>query len=469
MENMKFERLSSIRIPRNYENDVFYKIIKNFLTRRTKNYNSDTYTTNIFYIETEKYLHIPRYFPIHDFVKCKVENIQNIGEDISIESNIIPRNDLQKNAITYMLENECGLIELQPGVGKTVISIKVISDLKKKTIIFTHRDSLVHQWKNRLLEFTNLNEDDISVLTSKSFKKDLEKPIIISTVQTFLSLIKRKYEEFVISLYKANIGISISDEVHTSVGAPTFSECSLYIPSLRNYGLSATPYRSDGNSDIINFHLGETFSENDSSGTMKCKIYFILFKCGVDLPNKKRYFYFAGTFQKSRYLNGIAKSKILIDLCTQILKRTYSDNRNIILVSERIKFLDEMMKIEDILEEDKGKFIAGSKNEILKKKIVFSTPGKIRDGVDIPEKDCLIMTSPISNISQIAGRVTRIYKDKKMPIIFDMVDIGSPPIRKTMLKRNDFYNDKGWEVKYILIGDNGEKSEISRNEAMKLI
>jgi superfamily II DNA or RNA helicase len=328
---------------------------------------------------------------------------------------------------------------------------------------------LVYQWKNRLLEFTNLNEDDISVLTSKNFLKDLEKPIIISTVQTFLSLIKRKYEEFIISLYKANIGISISDEVHTSVGAPTFSECSLYIPCLRNYGLSATPYRSDGNSDIINFHLGKTFSENDTSGTMPCKIYFVLFKCGVDLPNKKRYFYFAGTFQKSRYLNGIAKSEVLINLCTQILKRTYSDNRNIILVSERIKFLDEMMKIQDISEEDKGKFIAGSKNDILKKKIVFSTPGKIRDGVDIPEKDCLIMTSPISNISQIAGRVTRIYKDKKMPIIFDMVDIGSPPIRKTMLKRNDFYNEKGWEVKYILIGDNGEKSEISRNEAIKLI
>jgi len=469
MENVKFERLSSIRIPKNYENDNFYKIIKKFLTRRTKNYNSDTYTTNIFYIETEKYLHIPRYFPIQDFVDCKVENMQNIGEDISIESNIIPRNVLQKNAITYMLEHDCGLLELQPGVGKTVISIKVISELKKKTIIFTHRDSLVYQWKNRLLEFTNLNEDDISVLTSKNFLKDLEKPIIISTVQTFISLIKRKYEEFIISLYKANIGISISDEVHTSVGAPTFSECSLYIPSLRNYGLSATPYRSDGNSDIINFHLGKTFSENDTSGTMPCKIYFVLFKCGVDLPNKKRYFYFAGTFQKSRYLNGIAKSEVLINLTTQILKRTYSDNRNIILVSERIKFLDEMMKIQDISEEDKGKFIAGSKNDILKKKIVFSTPGKIRDGVDIPEKDCLIMTSPISNISQIAGRVTRIYKDKKMPIIFDMVDIGSPPIRKTMLKRNDFYNEKGWEVKYILIGDNGEKSEISRNEAMKLI
>lgn len=471
MEDMlKFERISSIRIPRTCENEDFYKAIKNYLTRRTKNYNSDTYTTNIYYIESEKFLHVPRYFPINNFVPCKVDNSQNIGEDIEIESNIIPRNKLQENAIAYMLENECGLIELQPGVGKTVISIKVISELKKKTIILTHRDSLVQQWKSRICEFTNIDENDISVLTSKNFLKDLEKPIIIATVQTFLSLIKRQYEEFVIALYKAGIGVSISDEVHTSVGAPTFSECSLYIPSLRVYGLSATPFRADGNSDIINFHLGETFSETDVSGTMASKVYVILFKYGIDLPQKKRYFYFDGTFQKARYLNATVKSEALISISRQILKKTFTDDRNIIFVSERIKFLDLMMDIKSIPEEDKTKFIAGSKNEVLDKKVVLSTPGKIRDGVDASWKDCLVLTSPISNISQISGRVIRSHEGKKMPIIFDMVDIQCNPIKRTLFKRLDFYDEKNWPVEFIYVDvEKGyTKSKISRNEAISL-
>jgi len=468
-EILKFERISSIRISRKYENEVFYSSIKNYLTRRVKNYNSESYTTNIFYIESEKYLHIPRYFPIHDFTKCEVMDMQHEGSCISITSKIVPRNDLQKNAINHMMTNENSLIELQPGVGKTVISIKVISELKKKTIILTHRDSLVQQWKSRICEFTDMNEEDISVLTSKNFEQDLIKPIIVATVQTFLSLIKRKYEIFVNALYSANIGIMIADEIHTSVGAPTFSECSLYIPAKRIYGLSATPYRSDGNADVMSYHLGPTFTETDVSGTMACKIYIVLFDYEIDLPSKRRYMYWDGVFQKSRYLNGMVKSIPFNAIAKQMLMKMYSDDRDIIFVADRIKVLDEMLKIKEIKDEDKTQFIAGSKNKVLSTKVVLSTPGKIRDGVDCPQKDTLIMTSSISNISQITGRVIRSHENKKQPLIFDMVDIGCKPVRKTLFKRITFYEEKEWEIIYMYIDPLFNKSIISREEALKKI
>ncbi len=462
-------RSSSIRIPKKYENELFYQKIKKFLTRLVVNYNSDESTTITFFVETNNFLYIPRYFPIENFVNCQIVDNQVVGQDIDITSNIVPRNELQDKAIKHMLSNTNSLMELQPGVGKTVISIKVISELKKKSIIIVHRDSLVDQWKTRFLEFTSLKDDDISCLRSKSFEEDLTKPIIISTVQTFLSLLKRNYVNFVQELFKSEIGICIADEVHTSVAAPTFSQCSLYIPSKRTYGLSATPYRLDGNSDIIKFHLGETFKDEDVSGTMIPRVTAILCDFMIDVPKRSRYLFWTGVFQRSRYLNILKNSEEFMKLAKMIIDKVERENRNTIFISERLKLIDELSDYVKLKSDDVGIFIAGNKNDVLSSKMVFSTPGKIRDGVDCPWKDCLIMTSPISNISQLSGRVIRSYKNKETPIIIDMVDIGCKVISSTFYKRKQYYQSKEWPLKFLYVDSDYNMLFIDETEAMKLI
>jgi len=467
---MKIIRRSGLVIPRQEnENEIWYQQIKKDLTRRAKDYQTGTFVIQKFYLESDKNLLIPRYFPIKQYNRwVEIEDHSHEGEEISISHNITPRDALQSRAITHMLENKSGILELQPGVGKTVISIMAIATRKRKTFILVHRESLSTQWKNRVLDFTNLQSGEVAILKSKSFLDDLEHPIIIATNQTILSLLKSKRIDFLIGLNKANVGIFIGDEVHTTVGAPTFSECSIHMPCKYTYGLSATPYRWDGNSDIIEYHLGDVYADNDDSSTMEASVTIVVFDFGIDQPYRFKYLYWAGKFQRSRYLNIIKNSKMFLKVINELIKLFKSKERNIVVMTERIKMIDILEKsIGDI--ENVSRFVAGSSLNVLKKQITLTTPGKMRDGVDAPWKDLLIMTSPISNIAQVAGRVTRDSDNKQTPIIVDMVDLTCAPIKNTIHSRIKYYEEKCWKVQYVHIDNDLNKKVLTKKEFNELL
>ncbi len=464
----EFERKSGLFIPKTDKNLDLISKIKDHLTRRQKDFNTEIYVIQKYYVETEKFIIIPRFFPVDEYVSCQIKDNSHEGEDIEISHNITPRNKVQEEAIDFMLKNDKGVIQLNPGMGKTVISIYMIAERKKKTLVLVHRDGLVKQWKNRVLQFTDLNEEDISILKSSSYEEDFKKPIIIATNQTIGSLIKRKPKEFGEAIRNANIGIFIADEVHTTVGAEKFSECSLRVSAKVIWGLSATPYRYDGNTDIINYHLGEVFNIDDSSGTMPAKVTVLLYDFGVLQPQNRGYLYWEGKFQRSRYLSQIKKSKGFLKIIISLIKKFYEDERDMLVVCERV---DKLINIlyDMINYEDKGKYIAGSSEDTLKAKITLTTPGKCRDGIDVPSKDLCILTSPVRNIAQMAGRIVRINPNKKTPSIIDIVDIGVPEIAKTFYSRNEYYEEKKWEIQYIVINQALNKFVINKSKAMDII
>jgi superfamily II DNA or RNA helicase len=464
---LKIIQRSGMLISKEHQYKEFYIKIKEFLERRTTAYDKSNFVINVFYVESEKYLLIPRYFPIQQYTfHYKVVNHQHEGAPIEINHNITPRTDSQRKAIKYMMKNHNGILQLSPGVGKTVISIYMIAERKKKSIILVHRDSLAKQWEERFLQFTDLKIDDIARLRSATFEKDLKKPIIIATVQTFRSLVKRKPEEFLTHLNNANIGVMVADEVHTSIGAPKLSECSIHIPARYTYGLSATPDRYDGNGDVIRFHLGDIFSDDDLEGTMSGKVTVILLDYQIDTPRSSTYVRWGGEFQRSRYLNMMKKSKPFRVALKGLLSRL-KRNRHLICVAERIKLIDELFK--ETEHESKGLFCgSGPKLEQLDFKVTFATPGKVRDGVDAPWKDCVIMTSPIRNIEQLVGRVLREVEGKETPVIIDMVDCGCPDISRTFYPRQKFYDQKEWPIQYLFFKDK-KLSQIDRQMAMEIL
>ena len=459
-------RRSGILIPRKYENTEFYVSVKQSLERYSKAYNTSNFVVNKFYIESEKFLLVPRYFPLKQYYHSfSIKSVCHDGEDIDIEHNIKPRSESQEKAMQYMMNHEMGILQLAPGVGKTVISIYTIAERRKKTLILVHRDSLAEQWRNRLLEFTNLERESISRMTSTTFKKDFKKPVIISTTQSFLSQLKRNREEFLTTLHKANIGVFIADEVHTSVGAPTFSECSIQMPSRCTYGLSATPYRYDGNGDVIEFHLGDIFIDDDIEGTMEPKVTVILMDYQIDTPRRTQYIRWGGDFQRARYLNLMKKSNPFRKVMRGLLRRLV-DERDLICMVERIKLIDELFN--ETKSDSKSKFCGSGSLETLDYKVTFATPGKCRDGIDAPQKDAVIMTSPISNIEQLTGRINRTHPNKKTPIILDMIDFGCDNMAGTFWGRKTFYEKKGWPIRYFLFANN-ELKPLDDDEAIKII
>jgi superfamily II DNA or RNA helicase len=467
MYDIKYK--SGIYISKAHKDQKFYKDIINDLTRVVTGYNDEVKVYK-FYKETDNYLLIPRYYPLRKVglggVQINREQFLENPEQIDIKHNIVPRNDLQRRAINTLKGSRACILQLSPGTGKTVITICAIAELKLKTLVLVHLDSLVEQWKNRLLEFTNLKEDDISRLRSKTFTEDLAKPVIISTAQTFVSLLKRQRETFLDALNESKLGIFVSDECHTTSGAPTFSDCSIFVPAVYTYGLSATPKRSDGNLDIIEYHLGKIVASDDSDGIMDARVTVIVMDYEVDTRKRYKYLYWAGKFQRARYLNLIKKSDQFQACIKRLLNKVMSEDRNAICVAERIALIDQLHK--ELPYDSKSKFYKSEPLEKLHYKMTFATPGKIRDGIDAPFKDCLIMTSPISNIEQMTGRVVRIHPDKKTPIIIDMVDVGCKRMKSTFHTRKKFYDKKNWEIRYIAC-NNGQITPIDEELAMKII
>jgi superfamily II DNA or RNA helicase len=469
---IELSRRSGIVIPREYENESWYHLVRAKLFRKQQQYNSPDFITNKYFSESEKFLTVPRFFPIHEYVDCKIINNSHVGEDIEIEHKITPRNEAQKATMDYMMNHDNGMIKLNPGMGKTVVSIYMIAERKKKTLVLVHRDSLDKQWRNRLFEFTDIDPKKVCILNSNKFEKQLaECSIIIATCQTILSLLKRKRMEYLIALNKANIGIFIGDEIHTTLGAPTFSNCSLHTPAAVTYGLSATPYRNDGNTDLLEYHVGDEFTVDSDEDTMSAEVTFILADFDIDTPRRNKYLNWEGNFQRSRYLNIMKNSKVFMDLVKALLLKLANDNRHLLFISERV---DKMIVplFDWLPTENKSKFIAGSALEELEKQISFSTPGKIRDGVDVPWKDSLLITSPVKNIEQLAGRITRTYPghDKKTPIILDMVDIGCDNIKGSFWNRVDYYKSKDWKIKYMFINQfTYEKFNLNEEDAFTIV
>ena len=129
---MEIIKRSGLLISKEHQYDDFYINIKEFLGRRTKAYNSSVYTVNKFYIESEKFLLIPRNFPIQQYTfDYNIKDVSHKGAKIEIEHNIIPRSEAQSKAINYIMENQNATLQLAPGVGKTVISIYMIAERKR--------------------------------------------------------------------------------------------------------------------------------------------------------------------------------------------------------------------------------------------------------------------------------------------------------------------------------------------------
>lgn len=453
---------SSIEIPESERNTFWVSQILSQLTRTSKNFNNpDILDTLIFYDIKNGIIKIPRLFNIKN---CDVifDYQQTEGETININAKWQPRNDLQKEGVKYFCTNDSGILKLNPGEGKTIISILAICQLKKKSIIFVHKDSLVSQWKERFLQASDIKEEDIGVLETNNYLNIIKKPIVIGTVQTMNSMIK-KYPDLEKEFFKANFGIGIWDECHTTGGAPLFSKSIYYIPAKKCFGLSATPSRSDHNDDVIGMHLGKVIEPKGKSDTLKPRVvmtyfntmvmdkfsYFINF--GFPDKNGKRQEY--PQFDKNRYLTMLTSKKQprYVKTVQKIIDVLYKKGRNILVLCDRIKIIDCLSSV--FPKEDVGYFLPRTgkdRDKHLHRRIVFSTPGSARDGTDNPDLDCLVLATPLGNLDQAIGRVTRVKEGKPQPIVIDIVDSGSAEMMKwseyRMIQYREKVNECGWQL-----------------------
>jgi superfamily II DNA or RNA helicase len=110
-------------------------------------------------------------------------------------------------------------------------------------------------------------------------------------------------------------------------------------------------------------------------------------------------------------------------------------------------------ELQNLLQEyDVGLYIGGMKKKDLalseEKAIIIGTYEMASEGLDIPDLDTLIMTTPKSNITQSIGRIMRKELYDNIPLIVDIVD--KIDIFYAMYnKRKKIYQENKYEIKVI--------------------
>ena len=135
-----------------------------------------------------------------------------------------------------------GVIVLPCGAGKTIVGIGVMQLVGAYTLILVTNTLSIRQWKNEILDKTDIPEEDIGEYSGE--KKEI-KPITIATYNIVTHRRKKGGDFTHYHLFSAaNWGLIIYDEVHL-LPAPVFRLTS-ELQAKRRLGLTATLVREDG-------------------------------------------------------------------------------------------------------------------------------------------------------------------------------------------------------------------------------
>lgn len=140
-----------------------------------------------------------------------------------------------------------GSIQLPTGKGKSILGLYISSYLSTKTLIIVHKDDLVKGWQEDIkLSFDN----KVSPGLIKAKSRTIGHFLTIATIQTLNKLPEKELQE----LYNT-FGLVILDEMH-HCGASSFDMVDKFNARYK-LGLTATPERSDGLTQVMSLYFGE--------------------------------------------------------------------------------------------------------------------------------------------------------------------------------------------------------------------
>jgi hypothetical protein len=181
------------------------------------------------YRESLLKIYVPRYFGMERYGSSNIENKIAPGHKIALKftgelrdyQNVIVDKYLKAATTTNANCGGGGLLDVDPGKGKTVMALKVIERLAVKTLVVVHKSFLTNQWKERIEQF--LPGARVGTIQGQVF--DIEnKDIVIGMVQ---SLSMKEYPQNAFESF----GLTVFDEcfpydtcIHTSSGVQSIGK-----------------------------------------------------------------------------------------------------------------------------------------------------------------------------------------------------------------------------------------------------
>lgn len=393
------------------------------------------------YRESDKKIYVPRYFGEEIFGKPKTTKISDgINIDLIFQGSL---RDYQEPIVAKYLDHtkngDGGLLELYCGAGKTDLTLYIISQIKKKTLIIVHKEFLMNQWIERIQKY--YPNARIGKIQGQII--DIENKDIVLAMLQSLSM-----KEYPSTLFDS-FGFTIIDEVH-HISSEVFS-CALFkLVTKYMLGLSATMNRKDGTTKVFKMFLGEVVYKLERSKDENVIVRGITFQTNDEEYNELE-LDFRGQTAASKMLSKICNYNRRSEFILKILKDMIKENpkQQIMLIASYKNILNyfyEAIKHHNIA--TVGYYIGGMKESALKesesKQVVLATYSMAAEGLDIKTLTTLFMTTPMTNIEQSVGRILR-QKHAFAPIVVDIIDTHDN-FQRQWIKRKQFYKKQNYKI-----------------------
>ena len=334
-----------------------------------------------------------------------------------------------------------GILQVPCGAGKTVMALKIISNLKKKTLIIVHKEFLMNQWIERIAEF--LPGASVGKIQGQTF--DIEgKDIVIGMVQTLYD------KEFHPDAF-AQFGLTIIDEVHR-IGSEQFSRTLFKTITPYMLGISATVERKDKLTKVLYMFIGDMiYSEdrkNDDLVTVRA-IHYVANDAEFNEVDRD----FRGNPKYSTMITKLCgygpRSDFIIKVVGDLLNED-CDKQIMILCHNRslLTYLYEGISHRGLA--SVGYYVGGMKQvklqETEEKQIVLATYAMAAEALDIKTLSSLIMVTPKTDITQSIGRILRVKHAN--PIVVDIVD-KHDIFQNQWAQRRRFYKKCNYRIRQI--------------------
>ena len=322
----------------------------------------------------------------------------------------------------------------------TVLSLNIISQLKKKTFIIVHKEFLMNQWIERIQQF--LPKARVGKIQGQIIDID-DKDIVIGMLQS-LSM-----KEYPVSIFES-FGLTIIDEVH-HISSEVFSNSLFKLVTKYMLGLSATMNRKDGTTYVFKMFLGNVIFKGKRDEERDVTVRGIEYKVNDDDFNEVK-LDFRGKVAYSSMISKLCeynrRSEFILKVLTDMLEENPAQQIMILAHNKNIlKYLYHAILHKNIA--TVGYYIGGMKEQALKetesKKIVIATYSMAAEALDIKSLTTLIMATPKTDIEQSVGRILR---DKHSnPIVVDIID-SHETFKNQWRKRKTFYKKENYKIIY---------------------
>ncbi len=388
----------------------------------------------------------------HDLkIHPKIDDQRYSGEPVDLVFHGTLRAD-QEIAAAAMLAHDTGVLAATTAFGKTVLAANLIAARGVDTLILVHRQQLMEQWVERLMQFLGLEEHEIGRLGGG--RKKLTGRIDVAIIQ---SLVRKG----VVKDLVADYGHLVIDECH-HLSAQSFEQVARRAKARYILGLSATVTRKDGHHPIIHMQCGPVRHRVDARQQAAERPF------SHEVIVRPTGFHMSGEIDEDPRL-----------AFQQLCNALYQDStRNRLIVSEILEALrggrcplvltERTEHIEMLTETlaDQVTHLIVLKGGLSKKelkaatdslasipecepRLIIATGRYVGEGFDDSRLDTLFLTMPVSwkgTIAQYAGRLHRLHDGKKLVQIFDYADLDVPMLSRMFDRRCDGYEAIGYTI-----------------------